>query len=203
MKKIGIMGGTFDPIHYGHLVLAEQVRTEYKLDKVYFIPAGSPPHKLGNKVTSPEERCYMTLLATITNSFFHVSSMEIDSNEVSYTIKTIKNLKAELGDDVVLYFITGADAIYDIESWYDYEELLKITKFLAATRPGVDEGRLKLKIDMLIKNYGADIQLIKVPALAISSTDIRERVRESRSIRYLVPEVVEDYIFERDLYKEG
>lgn len=202
-KKIGIMGGTFDPIHYGHLVLAEQVRTEYKLDSVCFIPAGSPPHKQDSGVTSSDERFYMTLLATITNEHFSVSSIEIDSDEISYTIKTIKALKKEFGEETELCFITGADAIYDIETWNSYEELLRITRFIAATRPGIDLERLNEKIIDLNKKYGADIDLIKVPALAISSTDIRNRVMAGKSIRYLIPDAVEDYIYKRDLYKRG
>src|SRR5690554_2163722 len=138
MKKIGIMGGTFDPIHYGHLVLAEQIRTKFHLERILFIPAGTPPHKQDMRITESKHRFFMTLVATITNPYFEVSRIELDNNEVSYTINTIRRLK-EIYKDTEIFFITGADALYEIDTWKNFDDLLKECNFIAATRPGTDE----------------------------------------------------------------
>ncbi len=200
--KIGIMGGTFDPIHFGHLVLAEHVRSQYDLDKIIFVPAGTPPHKRKFSASESENRKYMTVLATITNPNFTVSSLEIEDDEISYTINTIRKLKEEYGSTAELFFITGADALLNIETWKDYQELLHQCHFIAGTRPGNDNTELQEKVVYLIKAYKANINLFKVPALAISSTDIRNRVLTGQSIKYLVPEGVEQYIYKKELYKK-
>lgn len=201
--RFGIMGGSFDPIHYGHLMLAEQIRTQFHLDKVYFVPVGNAPHKKAGQMTDKLHRYEMTVLATMTNPGFSVSRIEIDSDTVSYTINTIKKLKEQIGEEDKLYFITGADALIELETWKSYEELLGICKFIAATRPGIDRSKLELKIQDLKERYDADISITTVPALAISSTDIRSRVETGQSIRYLLPESVEHYIHKKDLYKKG
>ncbi len=201
--RFGIMGGSFDPIHYGHLMLAEQIRTQFHLDKVYFIPVGNAPHKKTGQMTDKLDRYEMTVLATKTNPGFSVSRIEIDSETVSYTINTIKKLREQIGEEDKLYFITGADAIIELETWRSFEELLGLCKFIAATRPGIDRSSLEMKIEDLKQRYDADISITTVPALAISSTDIRERVRGDESIRYLLPESVEHYIHDNGLYKEG
>lgn len=200
MKKVGIMGGTFDPIHNGHLVLAEQIRTQFNLEKVIFIPAGIPPHKQELNITSSKHRYFMTLLATITNPHFEVSKIEIAEEKISYTINTIKKLKETFDSNTEMFFITGADALYELETWKNIEELLKLCNFIAATRPGIDEKKLRDKIDYLNKIYNAQIIVTSVPALAISSTDIRERIRHGKSIKYIVPESVEYYIYKNKLY---
>lgn len=201
--RFGIMGGSFDPIHYGHLVLAEQIRTQFHLDKVFFIPVGNAPHKESGHMTDKHQRYEMTVLATMTNPGFSVSRIEIDSDAVSYTINTVKKLQEQIGKEDKLYFITGADAIIELETWRDFKELLGICSFIAATRPGIDRSKLTSKIDELKSLYGADISTTSVPALAISSTDIRERVGSDQSIRYLLPESVEHYIYKKNLYKNG
>jgi len=201
--RVGIMGGSFDPIHYGHLMLAEQIRTQFHLDKVYFIPVGNAPHKEAGFMTDKMQRYEMTVLATMTNTGFAVSRIEIDSDTVSYTINTVKKLKEHLEPEDTLYFITGADAIIELETWKNFEELLGICKFIGATRPGVDRSKLVSKIDELKNKYGADISTTTVPALAISSTDIRDRVKSDQSIRYLLPDSVEHYIYKKNLYKNG
>jgi len=201
--RFGIMGGSFDPIHYGHLMLAEQIRTQFQLDKVFFIPVGNAPHKKTGHMTDKLNRYEMTVLATMTNNGFTVSRLEIDSDEVSYTINTIKKLQEQIGKEDKLYFITGADAIIELETWKDFKELLTLCRFVAATRPGIDEPKLMTKIDELKSKYGADISVTPVPALAISSTDIRGRVALGQSIRYLLPESVEHYIFKKSLYQNG
>ncbi len=199
-KKLGIMGGTFDPIHYGHLVLAEQVRCEYNLDKVLFIPAGKPPHKKDRKITENMHRYFMTLLATMNNPFFDVSPIEIEDDKVSYTIHTIQKLKEIYDKDTELYFITGADAICDLETWKDVEILLKLCKFIAGTRPGHSTKDITEKIQELERKYNSYIRRMDSPALAISSTDIRKKVKAGQSIRYLLPEAVEYYIYKNGLY---
>ncbi len=200
-RKIGIMGGTFDPIHYGHLMLAEQIRTSFELDQILFIPAGNPPHKSANHKAVKMHRYMMTLLATASNLNFTVSDIEIKRDDVTYTIDTIKALKEKMSPEDELYFITGADAIILLDTWKNYRELVKYVKFIGATRPGIDEVLLAEKIGELSNDLGAHIELCSVPALAISSTDIRLRVGEGKSIKYLLPETVEHYIYKEGLYK--
>lgn len=201
-RKIGIMGGTFDPIHYGHLMLAEQIRTSFHLDEIIFIPVGKPPHKAHFNSANQVDRYEMAVLATGNNSFFKVSDIETKRTETTYTIDTIRLLKKTLPDCDELYFITGADAILLLDSWKNYEELVKMVRFVAATRPGIDLERLNDKVSELTIKYGAVIDVCYIPALAISSTDIRRRVNEEKSIRYLLPESVEAYIESKGLYKE-
>ena len=200
LKKIGIMGGTFDPIHYAHLATAEFIRTKYKLDKILFIPSGNPPHKTDRYVMDKNHRYNMVLLSTMTNENFEVSSMEIDKVGKSYTVDTLRELK-NIYPDSKIYFITGADAICDIESWRDVEENFRLATFIAATRPGISLIKAQEKIEKLINKYNADIITVYVPSLDISSTYIREQIKENKSIRYLIPENVEKYIYEKGLYK--
>ncbi|MBE0449834.1 MAG: nicotinate-nucleotide adenylyltransferase [Clostridia bacterium] len=200
-KKIGIMGGTFDPIHYGHLMLAEQIRTSFFLDEILFIPVGKPPHKAHANSADKEQRLEMTRLATITNPYFHVSDIETKRNGTTYTIDTIKRLKESLSPKDQLYFITGADAIILLDTWKNYDELIQLVTFVGATRPGVDLDKLNDKVKQLIADYNAKIEICYIPALAISSTEIRNRVNDEKSIRYLLPESVESYIESKGLYK--
>ena len=201
--KIGIMGGTFDPIHYGHLVIAEQIRQNYNLDKVIFIPVGIPPHKREMRITKGEHRYLMILLATMTNPYLDVSRIEIDKKAVSYTIETMRELDKKYRDKKVeFYFIIGADAISTVESWEESAELLKMCKFIAATRPGVTNSNMSAMIEYYKANYGAEIQTMAVSAVDISSTDIRNRIAGNRPIKYLLPEAVEHYILKNGLYSE-
>jgi len=184
-------------------MLAEQIRTQFQLDQVYFIPVGTAPHKASEKMTGKMQRYEMTVLATATNAGFSVSSLEIESDEVSYTIDTVQKFIEQIGHQDKLYFITGADAVIELETWKDYKELLKLCSFIAATRPGIDKSKLTAKIIELEQKYEADVQVTTVPALAISSTDIRQRVKSGQSIRYLLPEPVEQYIYKNGLYVSG
>lgn len=201
-KRIGVMGGTFDPIHYGHLVAAETVRDEFGLDKVIFIPTGNPPHKQHVSITGSEHRYLMTVLATSSNPNFEVSRIEVDKNELTYTIDTIKELRAIYGEAADLYFITGADAVLELLTWHKIGELLTLCRFVAVTRPGFDKQALEQKIGEITSNYGGEIICLEVPLLDISSTDIRERAGSGKTIKYLVPEAVEEYIGKHGLYKE-
>jgi len=199
-NRIGIMGGTFDPIHYGHLVAAEVARADFDLDKVIFIPAGKPPHKQSQSITSSEHRYCMTALAISSNPNFEVSRIEVDKNELTYTIDTVRDLKRVYGEESLLYFITGADAVLELSTWYKLRELLTLCKFIAVTRPGFDKLDLEQKIVEISSIYNGEIICIEVPLLAISSTDIRERCRNGKPIKYLLPEAVEEYIEQNELY---
>ncbi|MDN5332585.1 MAG: nicotinate-nucleotide adenylyltransferase [Tepidanaerobacteraceae bacterium] len=201
MKRIGIMGGTFDPIHFGHLVTAEEARINFELDKVIFVPTGNPPHKKDYEVTEPEHRYLMTALATNSNPFFEVSRIEIERKGYSYTVDTLSQMVEIYGKNTSLFFISGADAVLDILTWKNIKGVLDICTFIAATRPGYPVKKLKNKLAEIKKLYGKDVYLLEVTAMAISSTEIRKRIKEGRSIKYLVPEGVEEYILKNGLYR--
>lgn len=200
-RRIGIMGGTFDPIHYGHLVLAEEVKEVLGLTEVIFIPAGQPPHKQNGPVTSAELRLEMVVAATKSNPSFSVSRMEIDEAGKSYTVKTLKKLRASFEADAELFFITGADTLLDLKNWYAADEVLALCTFVGATRPGYLPDLIVAEAQRLIKEKSARIELVPIPGLAISSTEIRQRVQQKKTIKYLVPEGVEDIIREAGLYE--
>jgi len=190
-RKIGIMGGTFDPIHIGHLVTAEAVRIEYCLERVLFIPAGNPPHKQDSQVTPAFHRYIMTAMATYSNPYFYVSAIELERPGPSFTIDTLRTLVGRYGGRAEFYFITGADAVGDLPTWKDINQVLDLCRFVATTRPGVVS-----MIDDVVRVLGAKgrerIYRLTTPELEISSTDIRERVKRGRSIKYIVPESVEN-----------
>lgn len=197
--KIGIMGGTFDPIHLGHLAMAESVREIFSLDEILFIPSARPPHKVEKNITPEVHRLMMTYLATQSNEKFQVSPVEILREGLSYTLDTMNELEKKFGSDTELFFIIGADSMADLPKWHKAKELVSKVHFIATTRPGTEvdlEG---------LKNYFGDsaknIYQVATAGLEISSTDIRERVRTGKSIKYLVPEVVEEYILKENLYK--
>lgn len=198
IKRLGIMGGTFDPIHYGHLVTAEGARGEYDLDHVLFLPSGIPSHKNPEQVSCADHRYLMTVLATLTNPHFGASRIDIDREGVTFTIDTLTELRQIYGPKTELFFITGADVIMNIMSWKATSEMLQLADFIAATRPG-----FKFESDHVTDWFAAQdkrLHQLKVPAMAISSTDIRQRVKNGKSIRYLVPETVESYIRKNKLY---
>ncbi|MEM5817277.1 MAG: nicotinate-nucleotide adenylyltransferase [Desulfitobacterium hafniense] len=199
-KRIGIMGGTFDPLHYGHLVAAEMARHEFALEKVIFIPTGNPPHKVGRRVTSPGDRYEMVKRAVQDNSFFEVSDLEIQRKGYSYTVDTLKELH-ELYPQHELYFITGADAFREIFTWREVQSVLSLSHFIGASRPGFDPHEFLEELKRDYPEFLPHMHLFDVPALAISSTDIRSRVKEGKPIRYLLPESVRLYIEEADLYR--
>ncbi len=200
IKRLAIMGGTFDPIHYGHLVAAEGAKCEFDLDRVIFIPAARPPHKTKKEMTAPYHRLHMVERAIYSNSHFEISALELEREGLSYTINTV-NAVREIHPQASIYFITGADAVLEILTWKNVEELLNVCKFIAATRPGYDLENLEHTLSCLPRQYLKNICTMEVPALAISSTDIRARVADNRPIKYLLPELVERYIFEEGLYK--
>ncbi len=199
--RLGIMGGTFDPLHLGHLVTAEEALVQFNLDRVVFMPAGRPARKTDEDVTPAEHRYLMTVIGTAANPDFEVSRMEIDRPGVTYTVDTLNALRDVHGPHAELFFITGADAVWDIVGWKDAERFSGLATFIAATRPGYDlDAARNVHAEELAR---IDIHFIEVPALAISSTDIRRRVAERRPIRYLVPEAVAAYIQKYRLYREA
>ena len=201
-KRYGIMGGTFDPIHTGHLVVAEEVRREFNLDKVIFMPTGDPPHKDIKKVSRGKKRYEMALLATITNPYFEISRLELDRAGITYTVDTMVELKEKYGDTVELFFITGADSLLELHKWKDSEKILDTCKIVAATRPGYNIDHMEGRLKELNELHKDKINTITTPGLQISSTDIRQRVRNKMSIKYLIPESVEVYIKKYKLYSE-
>ena len=199
-KRIGISGGTFDPIHYGHLVIAEEIRETMGLEKVIFIPSGNPPHKKNIKVTQAIHRYNMVKLAIDSNPYFEVSTIEIEREGYSYTIDTLKQLKQIYGQDTTLFFMTGADVIPELVTWRSFENLFTLCEFVAVLRPGFERESLLEKIEYYKNNYKAIIHIVDAPLIGISSTIIRERVKKGKTIKYLVPESVEKYIKENGLY---
>ena len=196
--RLGIMGGTFDPIHNGHLVAADQARCDLGLDTVVFMPAGRPVFKEGKGVSSSDDRYAMTLLATSANPNFAVSRMEIDRGGLTYTVDTLERLRDIYPDNVELYFITGADAVLDIVSWHKAERIASLATLVAATRPGYNLDHV---FDVLgSSGIDFDVIYLEVPALAISSSYLRDRVRSGLSLRYLTSDSVDGYIAKRGLY---
>lgn len=187
------MGGTFDPVHHGHLVAASEVATRFVLDEVVFVPAGQPWQKADVAVTPAEDRYLMTVIATASNPRFTVSRVDIDRAGPTYTIDTLHDLRTAYGADVALFFITGADALAAILSWHRVDELLSMAHFVGVTRPGhhlTDPGF-----------PAGQVSLVEVPALAISSTDCRRRVAAGEPLWYLVPDGVVQYVAKRRLYQ--
>jgi nicotinate-nucleotide adenylyltransferase len=197
-KKVGIMGGTFDPIHTGHLVVANEVLNFYGLEEIIFIPAGDPPHKKGT-VANSFDRYIMTEMAVLSNNRFKVSDIEIKKSGKSYTLNTLMELTKEY-PDAEFHFITGTDAVIELPSWREPEKLLKLCKFVAVSRPGISMGEARDKISEINKMFNSSIELFQAPMLQISSTDIRQRFMDGKSAKYLLPESVEQYIIKNNLY---
>ncbi len=191
------MGGTFDPIHHGHLVTAEEALWQFHLDEVVFVPTGQPWMKAEHEVTPPEHRYLMTVIATAANPRFSVSRLEVDRDGPTYTVDTLRDLREQYGEGCDLFFVTGADAMLEIFHWKDPEEVLSLAHFIAATRPGYDLARFEQEAP----SGHPKVSVMDIPALAISSTDIRRRVAAGEPIRYLVPEGVHTYIAKFELYR--
>ncbi|MDP9397675.1 MAG: nicotinate-nucleotide adenylyltransferase [Actinomycetota bacterium] len=191
--RIGVMGGTFDPIHHGHLVAASEVAAEFALDEVVFVPTGRPWQKAQGEVTDTEHRYLMTVVATASNPRFIVSRVDIDRPGPTYAIDTLRDLRAERGESTELFFITGADALAQILSWKDADELFQLAHFVGVTRPGHH-----LSGDGL---PAGRVSLVEIPALTISSTDCRQRARRGEPVWYLVPDGVVQYIAKHGLYR--
>ena len=192
-RRVGVMGGTFDPIHHGHLVAASEVAAVFDLDEVVFVPTGQPWQKSGSEVSDAEHRYLMTVVATAANPRFSVSRVDIDRHGPTYTVDTLRDLN-ELRPDSDLFFITGADVLSEILSWHGAEDIWELAHFVGVTRPGHE---------LSVPEGAGDVVLLEVPAMAISSTDCRARVRSGQPVWYLVPDGVVQYIGKHGLYRSG
>jgi nicotinate-nucleotide adenylyltransferase len=198
---IGLMGGTFDPIHLAHLVMAEAAHEQFGLWKVIFVPAGLPPHKQGKNITSAEHRYNMVALATAANPRFEVSRIELEREGPSYTVDTVEEMRRRLSPETEIHFITGADAILEVETWREPERLFGACRFVAAPRSSYPRQAAGVGLRRLEQRYGQAILEVESPVLDISSSNLRRRVAAGRSIKYLVPEAVEAYIQKHGLYR--
>ena len=195
MRRIGVMGGTFDPIHHGHLVAASEVAHIFTLDEVIFVPTGQPYQKGGRQVSPAEDRYLMTVIATASNPRFSVSRVDIDRPGPTYTIDTLREIHAKNDPADELYFITGADALAEILTWHDADELFTLAHFVGCTRPGHRLSGAGLP--------DGKVSLVEIPALSISSTECRARVEAGEPVWYLVPDGVVQYIAKRALYAKA
>jgi nicotinate-nucleotide adenylyltransferase len=206
MNAVALFGGTFNPIHYGHLAIAEEVRSKFSLDKIIFIPTFLPPHKSTDNLVNPSYRFVMAHLATVSNPCFEVSSFEIDRGGKSYSIDTVNHFHRLYGEKIKLYFIVGADMLLEIASWKNVEELVKKCQFIAVPRPGYDLTKILNYHFLGSETFSLASELLEnvlvgeTAMLDISATDIRKRVNEWKSIKYLVPEPVEQFIHHQQLY---
>ncbi|MCQ4607408.1 MULTISPECIES: nicotinate-nucleotide adenylyltransferase [Corynebacterium] len=196
-RRVGVMGGTFDPIHNGHLVAASEVADRFDLDEVVFVPTGQPWQKADRQITDSEDRYLMTVIATASNPRFSVSRVDIDREGPTYTLDTLRDLRALL-PQAELFFITGADALASIMSWRDWDLMFDLAQFVGVTRPGYE-----LSEAFLPEDVQEQVHLIEIPAMAISSTGCRERAKEGRPVWYLVPDGVVQYIAKNDLYRSS
>ena len=198
MKRLGVMGGTFDPIHYGHLVAAEEARAQLGLETVMFVPCREPPHKKDYRVTDAEHRYAMTLAATCANPYFTVSRIELERPGPSYSLDTLRQLHQQ-HPQAELFFITGADAVRELPTWHQPRQLVALCHLIAVTRPGYDFTGLERELGDL----ASGVRAITAPGVEVSSTEIRERVARGWTIRYLTPPAVEIYIAKHALYRRG
>ncbi len=198
--KIGICGGTFDPIHLGHLAVAELVRSEYNLDKVLFIPSGMPPHKNLENVTAPIHRLNMVKCAVSSNPFFEAVALEVERSGYTYTVDTLKELRGLYPEGTEFYYIIGADVVMDLLSWKNAPEVFKLTNFIAVMRPGFSNEAFNERLVFLRSKYEMNISSYQIPLLDISSTFVRDRIKEKKSVKYIVDRDVEEYIIENHLY---
>jgi nicotinate-nucleotide adenylyltransferase len=198
MNRLGILGGTFDPIHYAHLFIAEEARVRFALDQVLFIPNGLSPFKTNEAVTTAEHRLEMVRLAVQSNSAFAVSRIEVDRPGPSYTVDTLRKLK-EAHPDAELTFITGADAVADLEQWRDPGEVLRLARIIAVSRPGFPFSEVTSRLGEQTRQR---IDLLQTAEIWLSATELRMRVQAGLSIRYLTPDAVAEYIARHNLYRD-
>lgn len=199
--KIGILGGTFDPVHLGHLTIAEEAMSSLGLNRVIFVPAGNPWMKAGTPISPGPNRLAMVLAAVAGNPAFHVSPVELERSGPSYTVDTLEELQADYGSQTEYFFIIGADAIKDFGQWRNPDRVLELCTLAVVGRPAQEVLDLSL-LEATLPGIGKRVAIVDGVAISVSASDIRGRVQEGRSIRYLVPSVVESYIREHGLYKE-
>lgn len=201
-RRVGIMGGTFDPIHIGHLILAECAYEQFQLDRVQFLPSGNPPHKTDRTDgATDEERLEMVSLAIRDNPHFSLDVEEMRRTGYSYTSDTLDALR-KLHPDTDYFFIIGADSLMSFDSWYEPERISRNCVLLAAVRDGLSEAVMEEKMNELHRRFGTEVRLLRTPSIDISSTDLRYRRQEGRSLRYYVPDAVLDYMEKKGVYRE-
>ena len=200
-RRIGIMGGTFNPIHYGHLIIAENACEQYGLEKVIFMPTGRAPHKDFSGEEMIGHRCEMVKLAIQGNDKFTISLLEVQREQTSYTFQTLREMQ-RIYPDAKLYFILGADSLFEFETWYHPDIICREAAILAAVRDNLTESKVDSQIRYLKETFHGEIHRLETPNFNVSSKTIRERLRRGQTIRYMVPEKVEEYIKRQGLYHE-
>ncbi len=201
MQRIGVIGGTFDPIHYGHLAAAEEARVRVNLEKVLFAVAGLPPHKLDEEVTPVEHRLAMVQLGIFSNPDFELSRVDVDRSGPSYTVDTISILQEQWRQGTEMFFILGLDSLVEVPTWHQPERLIQLCHLVAVARPGFEVDMRQLEDS--VPGISSRVEIIGMPEVDISSSDLQRRVREGLPIRYQVPEEVERYIREHRLYQQS
>lgn len=200
-KKIAVIGGAFDPVHLGHLAAAQTVYESFDVEKVVLMPLGDAPHKAVSRIPALK-RYEMVEAAVRDNPAFAVSDMEIRRGGKTYTVDTVREIKA-INPDIDIYFVMGADELEAIDTWRSPDVLFSLCSVIAMSRPGYNTDGLVKKIEEVKKNYGGEAYFLEVPSLDISSSDLRKRIKDGRSVKYLIPKEAEKYIIKHDLYKEG
>ncbi|HEX5414537.1 MAG TPA: nicotinate-nucleotide adenylyltransferase [Chloroflexota bacterium] len=201
-RRIGVLGGTFDPIHLAHLAIAEECRDQLGLAEVLFVPAGDPPHKQSREVAPAVQRVAMVELAIASNPRFRLSRVDVDRPGLSYSVDTLRSLRGELGAEADLYFIVGSDSLVDLPNWRDPCRLIELCTIVAVNRPGYPRPDLR-QLDARVPGASRRTRVVDVPDLNLTSSEIRQRVSEGRTIRYLVPDPVRAYIAEQQLYRKA
>lgn len=202
-KKLGIFGGTFDPIHIGHLIVAEMARQDCGLEKVLFIPAGRPPHKENRDIIAPSYRLEMVKLAVDINPHFGVSNIELKRKGKSYTIDTLKALREYYSEEYEFWIIIGGDSLLEIDTWRCAKEIMRMCNFAVYMRPNAPIDRCKAQAEAMARYAKTNVLFVQAPMIEISSTDIRDRVNKGKSIRYMVPDTIGEYIIEKGLYNHS
>ncbi|TKJ28918.1 MAG: nicotinic acid mononucleotide adenylyltransferase [Chloroflexi bacterium B3_Chlor] len=201
MRRIGVIGGTFDPIHYGHLAAAEEARVKMDLERVLFVVAGVPPHKLDEEITPVEHRLAIVSLAIASNTHFEISRVDVDRPGPSYTVDTISILQKRWGQDTEICFIMGLDSLVELPTWHQPKRLIQSCRLVAVSRPGVEIEIAELEAS--VPGISSRVEIIDMPEMDISSTELQQRVRDGLPIKYQVPEEVERYIMEHELYRRS
>jgi nicotinate-nucleotide adenylyltransferase len=201
LQRIGVIGGTFDPIHYGHLAAAEEARVRVKLEKVLFVVALLPPHKLDEEVTPVEHRLAMVRLGIASNPHFEISCVDVDRPGPSYTVDTISILQEQWGPDTELFFVMGLDSLVEVPTWHQPERLIRLCHLVAVSRPRFEVDMRQLEAS--VPGISSRVEIIDMPEVDISSSDLQRRVKEGLPIKYQVPEEVERYIIEHHLYEQS
>lgn len=201
MQRIGVIGGTFDPIHYGHLAAAEEARVRVNLEKVLFVVALLPPHKLDEDVTPVEHRLAMVRLGIASNPHFEISLVDVDRPGPSFTVDTISMLQEQWGPDTELFFVMGLDSLVEVPTWHQPERLIRLCHLVAVSRPRFEVDMRQLEAS--VPGISSRVEIIDMPEVDISSSDLQRRVKEGLPIKYQVPEEVERYIIEHRLYEQS